>query len=352
VSRLAFLDGLRGIALVLMVLNHTSRDWMDGAMGWPRYYLIYGSVLLPAAIFLFLVGFVLPIGYHRAPKPAAATAARFFRRGIGIVAAGYLLNVLVLRHQPVWSGGVLQTIGVAIIALGLILPLMRHSATRWVLVGVAVAGALTFGASVPALATWSEAHPIASKALFNDFPVWPWLGIALLGLAAGWTWLEVRARGQAHEDRYFVVVAAIGVTLLLFYLAWEWWMPTSPRFGFPRDHGLNRHWSPRGVTTCLVLGGVASLLALCYWLMERRRVQAPRLVLLGQTALFLYFVHQIIELTLVNELLGIRMTSWPVYWIANAVFVVVLVYLGRAWVVLKKLGGARRAPQPPLAPAR
>lgn len=318
-----------------MVLNHTSRDWMDSTMGWPRYYLIYGSLLLPATIFLFLVGFVLPIGYHRAPQPAAATAARFFRRGIGIVGAGYLLNVLVIRTQPVWSGGVLQTIGFAIIVLGLILPLMRRAWTRWALVAVAIAGYLAFGASVPALSRWSAEHPVLGKAIFNDFPPWPWLAVSLLGLAAGWTWLEARKRGQAHEDRFFVAVAAIGVLMLLGYLAWEWWMPTTPRFGFPRDYGLNRHWSPRGVSTFLVLGGIACLLAATYWLMERRRLEAPWLVTLGQTALMLYFVHQMIELTLVNEILGIRFTSWALYWMANAAFVVLLVYLGRAWLAIK-----------------
>src|SRR5688572_24208210 len=95
-GRLTFLDGLRGVALILMVLNHTSRDWLSVQMGWPRYYLVYGSLILPAPIFLFLVGFCLPIPYHRRPveEPFGARAARYFRRGIGIVAGGYLLNFI------------------------------------------------------------------------------------------------------------------------------------------------------------------------------------------------------------------------------------------------------------------
>ena len=349
--RLVYLDVLRGVALVLMVVNHTSRDWINATMGWPRYYLIYSSVLLPAAIFLFLVGFVLPIGYHRAPQPAGATAARFFRRGIVVVGAGYLLNLLVLRTQPAWTGGVLQTIGLSIILLGLILPLMRHRGAPWVLVGVAVAGYVSFGAAIPALARWSTAHPVLSQAIFADFPPWPWIGAALLGLAAGWMWLDARQRGQAREDRYFVTVAALGVAMVLWYLAWELFMPTTPRFGFPRDHGLNGHWVPRGVTTSLVFGGVLLLLAATFWLTERRRLPAPWLVTLGQTAMMLYFVHQVIELTLVKELLGYQFTRWALYWLANAAFVVLLVYLGRAWLGVKKLGAARRATLPPHAPA-
>jgi len=335
-GRLTFLDALRGLALVLMVLNHTSRDWMDAVMGWSRYYLIYGSLLLPAPIFLFLVGFCLPIGYHRTrvEEPLRARARRSLRRGIVIVAAGYLLNVIV--EQPLWSGGVLQTIGLAIIVLGPALPLLRHRRARWTLLAVAVAGYLAFAAALPALVRWSAAHPIASRALFNDFPPWPWLSAAILGLVLGWGWLEARARGGDDERRFFARVAAVGVACLVAYGAWEWWIPTTPRFAFPRDFSLNRHWTPRGVTTLLIIGGVACLLALAYWLMERKRYEAPWMVILGQTALMLYFTHQLIELTLVKNTLGWRFNNWPLYWTANAIFVVSLVYLGRAWLAIKR----------------
>src|SRR5687768_12482746 len=140
-GRLTFLDGLRGIALILMVLNHTSRDWMDGeVMGWSRYYLVYGSLLLPAPIFLFLVGFCLPISYHGKPAdaPFAARARRYGLRGLAIVAAGYLLNVLLHPELPFWYGGVLQTIGLAVIVLGPALPVLRRREWRWTLAAGAV----------------------------------------------------------------------------------------------------------------------------------------------------------------------------------------------------------------------
>ena len=337
-GRLTFLDGLRGIALILMVLNHTSRDWMDGGvMGWGRYYLVYGSLLLPAPIFLFLVGFCLPISYHRrrAAPPLATTAVAYFRRGIVIVGAGYLLNVLVTPDQPVWNGGVLQTIGVAIILLGPALPLLRGRGGPWSLIGLALLFYLSFVWSLPSLTRWANAHPVLSRALFNDFPPWPWLAAAIIGLALGWTWLDARARSGDDERRFFVRVAAVGGACLVAYLAWEWWIPTTPRFGFPRDCALNSHWTPRGVTLLLIAGGVACLLSSLHWLMERQRYAFHWLVVLGQTALMLYFVHQLIELTLINKLLGIRFNSWPVYWIANAIFVVLLVYLGRLWLAVK-----------------
>jgi len=349
-GRLTFLDAFRGFALVLMVLNHTSRDWMDGSvMGWGRYYLVYGSLLLPAPIFLFLVGFCLPIGYHQHPtdESLAVRARHAFRRGIVIIAAGYVLNLLITPEQPLWNGGVLETIGLAIVLLGPALPLLRSARARWMLTIAAVLWYLAFVAAVPALIRWTWAHPVGSRALFNDFPPWPWLSAAVLGLVLGWTWLDARARGARDERRFFTRVALSGAACVAVYIAWELVMPTTPRFGFPRDFSVNRHWTPRGVTTLLVLGAIGLLLALFYWAMERHGLRVGWLVVLGRTAFMLYFTHQLIEMTLVSKMLGLRFNSWPLYGVMNVLFVALLVGLGRLWLAVKGLPGWRRAaPRP------
>lgn len=339
-GRLHFLDGLRGVALILMVINHTSRDWLDVVMGWPRYYLVYGSLLLPASIFLFLVGFCLPISYHRrrASEGFLRDLRKYFTRGIGIVAAGYVLNVIMLPRplmERVWHGGVLQTIGLSIILLGPLVPTLRRRWARWALLVVSVLIYLSFGWLHRALARWCAGNPTLGVMVFGDFPPWPWIAPALVGLVLGWMWLEARARGPHHEARYFATAAVIGLLFLVAYDLWEWWIPTTPRFGFPRDRGLNHYWTPRGVTTFLIVAGVAWLLAICYWLMEVRRWQLPWLVTLGQTALVLYFAHQIIEETLIHRALGLRFNNWIVYWAANLALIVLCVYIGRAWLAVK-----------------
>jgi uncharacterized membrane protein len=344
-GRLHFLDGLRGVALILMVVNHTSRDWLDVVMGWPRYHLVYGSLILPAAIFLFLVGFCLPISYHKRPRSEGFLGdfRRYFRRGIGIVAGGYLLNLIMLPRPPVppeeklWHGGVLQTIGISIMRLGQLVPMLRRRGARWALAVIAVLVYLAYGWSHPALVRWCEAHPIPCVMAFGDFPLWPWISAALIGLVLGWVWLDARARGPAAEARYFWTASLVGFLFLAAYGVHEWWIPTVPRFGFNRDlgFGLNHYWTPRGVTTFLVVAGVAWLLALCYWLMEVRRWQLPWLVTLGQTALPLYFAHQVIEETIIHRALGLRFNNWLLYWSANIALIVLCVYMGRAWQVVK-----------------
>src|SRR5204862_2770960 len=92
--RLAFLDVLRGFALIVMVLNHTGRWWITREMGWWRYWLVYGTVTVAAPIFLFLVGFVLPLSLHRYAGDIVTPSRlwTYWRRGATIVAARPRLN--------------------------------------------------------------------------------------------------------------------------------------------------------------------------------------------------------------------------------------------------------------------
>ena len=111
-ERLQFLDAVRGFALLLMIVNHTSRWWQDGTMGWPRYNLIYASMVVGAPLFLFLVGFCLPLSFARR-RPTGGlpgVAAKFLQRGGRLILASWLLNFVVFRDEPFWEGGVLQTV--------------------------------------------------------------------------------------------------------------------------------------------------------------------------------------------------------------------------------------------------
>ena len=342
-TRYYFLDGLRGVALILMVLNHTARDWIDRSLAVGRYYVVYGSLLLPATIFLFLVGFCLPISFRRAARPddVGTAVLKYFRRGIVIVVAGILLNVLIIPDAHPWSGGVLQTIGYCIIVLGPAMPLLRSRSARYGLLALAVLIYLAFVWSYDGLGRWSLAHPVAGEIMFLDFPVWPWISAAIIGLVLGWEWLEARGQSEAAEARFFRIAAVVGFLGVAAYFVSEGLLSIPAPFGFRRDFLLNHHWTPRGVTNFLVLGGVASLLAASYEVMHRRRHQLRWLVVLGQTALMLYFVHQFIELTLVSRVLKVTFKNWWLYGAANVAFVVLLVYLGRAWLEIKRLARQR-----------
>jgi uncharacterized membrane protein len=350
-GRLLFLDGLRGLALILMVLNHTARDWMDVSMGWGRYYLAYLSVLLPAPIFLFLVGFCLPISFRRRQRPPLLTGVlAYARRGFVIVAAGILLNLLVFPEDPWWVGGVLQTIGLSIMLIAPALWLLERAWARRAVVVLAALLYVAFAWAFPFLTAWVSAHPGAAQVLFLDFPPWPWISAALVGLVLGGSWLEARQRGPGAERRWYAVAALAGVGWLVAFAVYEGFLHRGPHISFQRDLMLNRHWTPGGSTLLGIAGMVALLLAAAYWLMEIRKVRLGWLVILGQTALMLYFVHQVIERTLVKQILGLSFNHWALYWGANVLFVVLLVGLGWAWLQIKRR--VRQARVPRTIPAR
>jgi uncharacterized membrane protein len=341
-ERLAFLDGFRGAALVLMVLNHTARWWIDIHMTWARYALIYVTLTLAAPTFLFLVGFVLPLSLRPGQLlTLGALARQFVPRGVRIILAGLLLNLIVFPDEPMLSGGVLQTIGLAIVVMVPALWLLRFRGGAAALVIIAIVGYVSFAASFDTLTRFVQRHSLTGLVLFYDFPPWPWLSLVVLGLVLGSTWLDAYRRGAGA--RYLQIAAIVGAVLVVAFLAYDWWAATPVRFGMKRDFILNRHWTPRGAALAWVLGMVLVMLAAAYWVFESRRLRLRWLVILGQKALFLYFIHQIIAYNLVRNWLGWRFNGWPGFSVANAVFLLALLGLGIGWQAAKRRLGPFRA---------
>jgi uncharacterized membrane protein len=334
-TRLAFLDVLRGVALIVMVVNHTSRWWIDRQMGWSRYWLVYATVTVAAPIFLFLVGFVLPVSFHKnaAELTTPSRLWGYVRRGLQIILAGYLLNLVVFPEDSLLSGGVLQTIGLSIIVMTVLAPLLRYRGGSYALLGVAVGAYLLFLVAHPHLQAWLPQHRLVGLVLFFDYAPWPWMCIVLIGLVLGWWWREVAARGP--DAGFFVRLAVAGGVLMGAAVLAEWRWPSTPRIGFARDLGLNNHWIPGPITGVWILGTVFVLLSLFYWLCEVRGWRPAWLVMLGQTALMLYFVHQIIAYSLANKWLHVNFKSWAMFWASNLALVIVCIGLGYAWQAIK-----------------
>ena len=334
-TRLAFLDVLRGAALIVMVLNHTSRWWIDRGMGWSRYWLVYATVTVAAPIFLFLVGFVLPVSLHRnaAEMLTPSRLWNYTRRGAQIILAGYLLNLVVFPEDSLLSGGVLQTIGLSIIVMTLLAPALRHRAGGYLLLAVAVGAYLLFLVAHPHLQAWLPRHTVVGLVLFFDYAPWPWMCIVLVGLVLGWWWRDAAARGP--DTGFFARLAVVGGVFMVLALLAEWRWPSTPHIGFTRDLGLNKHWIPGPITAVWILGTVFVLLSLFYWLCEVRSWRPRWLVMLGQTALMLYFVHQIIAYSVMNKWLHVNFKSWAVFAASNLVLVLVCIALGYGWKAIK-----------------
>ncbi len=345
-ERLQFLDAVRGFALLLMIANHTGRWWQDGAMGWPRYNLIYATMAVGAPLFLFLVGFCLPLSF--APRRQAGApislgvAGKFFQRGAKLILAGWALNLVVFRDEPFWEGGVLQTIGLGIIlALPPMLVLHRRVA-RYLLVAVAAGLYALFSLLHQDIAAWLPDHRALGRIFFFEFPPWPWIAIVWIGLALGWIFaLQDTAERRA---RYLTRMTAAGLVCLAAFAIWDWahGTPLHLSLAFKRDFIVNNHWTPRGVSNFLGFGSVFCLLGLAYYAIEVKRLPAGWLVILGRTSLMLYFLHHLIVLTLAKELLGLKLNNWWWYTLACAALLVLLVGIGRLWLGIRGLVARRR----------
>jgi peptidoglycan/LPS O-acetylase OafA/YrhL len=347
-----FLDGLRALAIVAMVVNHTGRWWIDGSFGWPRYHLIYITTTVAAPIFLCLVGFCQAIAHYNATVRRhggmASVAPRYLRRGAQVILAGYLLNLLVFwPEDPVWQLGVLQSIGFSILALIPALAIIQHGWGRALITAVSVALYVAFALMYRPLEQWLGEHPLAAQVAFADFPPWPWTTLVLVAAVLGWHFCEANEGGAVARARYFRLMGAAGLLCLTAFVAGDAWMHTPVRFGFMRDFIVNHHWTPRGFTLFWV-GAVLFLTMPAAWYLMDHRGWAPRAVVeLGQTAMMLYFVHQIIVFTVVKRWLGVAFGSWLGYAVANVLLMVVLLYLGRAWLSIRpRLRRASPGPEP------
>jgi hypothetical protein len=132
-----------------------------------------------------------------------------------------------------------------------------------------------------------------------------------------------------------------GALCIGWLFVYDWWEQTPNRWTFKRDFILNNHWTPRPATVVWVIGMVFVLMALFYYLAEVRGLRMTWLVTLGQTALFLYFVHHFIVFTLVNQHLHLLFNNWWRYGIANLALMFVLLGLGRAWLEVKRISRQR-----------
>jgi uncharacterized membrane protein len=301
--------------------------------------MIYVTMAVAAPIFLFLVGFCLPLsGAREEPRPLRMLS-KYAVRGARLIAAGLLLNVLVFPDEPIYSNGVLQTIGVSIIVAAIGGLLLRLPGMPVGIAAIAVLLYLAFGWSFAGLTHWVEAHHAAARVLFFEFPPWPWVCLVLFGLALGDLW--TRQRDTATRARYMWAMAGAGVLSLAIFFAYDWWADTPNRFTFKRDYILNNHWTPRGVSVLWILGTLFLLMAAFYVVAEVWRWRLTWLVTYGRTALILYFVHQLIVLTLFNQWLGLRANDWWRYAAANLVLLIALLGLGRLWLEVRAIVKAR-----------
>jgi uncharacterized membrane protein len=219
------IDALRGVAIILMILFHLS--WDLSFLGLARIRMSAGFwpwfSRIIATIFLSLVGISLTVSHARS-RPGQGfrrillRGLKVFGYGVAITVATYLF---IPREFVVF--GILHLIGFSIVAAYPFLP-----RCRWLL-------SLGFGTLFVVIGTYLNRQvtvtpwliwlgvPQLGRPMADWYPVLPWYGLVLVGIAAGHVLYPQGERRYVLPDRSGVPVirelAFLGRHALLIYLA-------------------------------------------------------------------------------------------------------------------------------------
>jgi uncharacterized membrane protein len=292
-GRRTYIDLLRGVAVLAMVLAHTADAWTAMADRRTRAYrvaILIGGFGAPA--FLFLAGVTQSLAAGAALRRGVSSAeasVKALRHGFWIFGLAFLfeLQSFVLSGGSFWRKltrvDILHVMGLAM-CLGALLWTIRRLSLR--AASLAVAGIVVSFATplVVSSTLWSPLpdplefylRPVPGRAIFTLFP---WAGFFLLGGAFG-LWLDSTrsVEDERHVMRSFMwlglALAAGGYIASLFpsiYSSASFWT-TSPAFFFIR------------------IGILLFALSIAFWL-GTTSTTTRTLAVLGASSLFVYWIH-------------------------------------------------------------
>jgi uncharacterized membrane protein len=323
-SRLAYIDWLRGLACLLMFQTHCYDAWLGGAARQSTFFMwsqLGGT--FPAPLFLFLAGVSFALVTDKLLQKGLApaeVAKKTILRGAEIFGLGILFRVqefLIALGWAPWSDlfrvDILNTIGLSMMLMGAMCwgvlgifgaadvgatvdPTAWAKNVRAKLVSAAVFVAAAISALAPLLwTTWQPRFlPWELETYVNGvhnlgtpqawlFPIFPWTAFAFAGLAFGFLLLSDSARKLGASA--FLLAGAAGLAFIYgakfldarpwqVYPVYDFWH-TSPSFFAIR----------LGMLLLLVLAAYAW----CRWGLGQWKFSP--LIQLGQTSLLVYWVH-------------------------------------------------------------
>ncbi len=298
-NRIPALDILRGIAVLLMVQQHTGYwFWQSGGSisnlltKYPVMVIMNGLGGLAAPLFITLAGAGTALSFS-----AGRTDREIFLRGIVLILFGYLLNIMTPAWFAPWSWYVLHLIGFGMC----LFPLLRR-VNSYMLFFIAF---LIIISSVILLTHYGmpryfsnsfmrgsySVSGILKLAAFNgNFPVFPWMALFIAGMASG-RWIS--------SGNYRNIIKAAGLLLLS---ALALFLVKQGNFQFFNDDFgrrllmVNLYMYPAYPVQFMTLSS-ASLLLVSAALAAGKRMSFTEesiIVLLGRTSLSIFILHIII----------------------------------------------------------
>jgi uncharacterized protein len=203
-GRLEYLDGLRGIAIVLMLAQHFTTVLMDlSLLDSPPYVFLVVLGILSAPMFLFLVGVCLPLSVARRKgrgETEFEISKHVFLRGFILMMAGFVFMFL-------WEGEFLRWIGMFLL---ITYPLLGLPVKTRLIIGILIlAGTPLLNlALVPAVkgfvedlaiqTSWSSSAFIRSIYGSGALVLFRWFSFVLFGTIIGSLLVHFLREGREH----------------------------------------------------------------------------------------------------------------------------------------------------------
>lgn len=315
-TRIASIDWMRGLVMVLMIIDHASMAF-DGHHVAEDSALYPGAatMALPAAEFFtrWITHVCAPTFVFLAGTALALSIERRVARGMdaweidkAILTRGAIIGLLDLTIISLGSGylnlGVLLAIGLSMMCMA---PLRRLStgmllglAVAWMLLGEFVTGWFWDppGSASP-LASFFVATS-SGEIVVNKYPLLPWLALMMAGWAFGRHIVDYDSGKTRISPKTVMLVAGI-VALILFVV-----VRASQGYGdmfLPRTDNSWQQWLhvSKYPPSLSYYGLELGVLFLCLALLMKIepligvRPNGPFLVF-GQTAMFFYLVHRLV----------------------------------------------------------
>jgi uncharacterized membrane protein len=340
-ARIAYVDRLRGLAVLGMFFVHSGWAWLEPAArddGDYGYWVEQISGMV-APVFMFLAGLSVAILARRGwrgPTAERDTRRRVALRGIQILGTGYGLGLAFLvfdgfpaEWQRALRVDILHCIGISLALLPWCC--WPRCDRNWP--AFAAYLVLVFGAQLTwrlPLGDWLPdfvAGYLTREVPHSRFPLFPYAGWVALGMFVGPLWH--RAIADATRERRFWI--GLAISALVAFVLWLIGAVIHDRLGL--DH--------------IGIGGVGPVTTVHFFffktgvvlvLLAAARLSAPvldriafgPLILLGQTSLFAYCVHLVIIYHVLGPWWCGRLTPTE-HLLGTALLTVVMIPLCLAW---------------------
>ena len=344
-SRLAFLDWTRGIAVLVMIQCHAFNAFTRADLrGTPAYVFSQFVGGMAAPLFLLLAGATFAFQMDKLDRSNALLGPRLLKllkRGGYVLLLAYLFrlsNTLSRFPHPVWSTlwkvDILNSMGAGMILLSLLtLAPSRVRAQVACLAGLAIASASPLVRSLD----WSGVLPQVAEYFVPNparFPLFPYSAYVSFGIAAG---LVIRRTPRERLERALEWGALLGFVMMVgaqyfsnlpfsLYEKVDFWID-SPALVIIKT----------GICWMTLAGGFL-------WTEYLVRPKAGWVQVFGKTSLLVYWVHVMIVYGLLAEAWGGKLTVLQTT-AGTALVIVLMVGLAYARLWQKDWWTARAAPR-------